>query len=142
MPETLHASCIAINGKGVLLFGHSGSGKSDLALRLIDQGAQLVGDDQVTLTEENDTLIVSPCERIRSLIEARHLGIMHIPFIENIPLALAVNLSANETPERMPNPSFWSCLGVRVPLLSLGAFHASTPAKIRLFLQYPKENLS
>jgi len=46
----LHASCVSIDGKGILLLGPSGSGKSDLSLRLIDGGATLVADDRVDVS--------------------------------------------------------------------------------------------
>lgn len=139
MPETIHATCVAILGKGVLLLGHSGCGKSDLALRLIDSGATLVGDDQIIVTEHSGMLYASPAPNIHGMIEARSVGILHMPFVSNIPLALAVNLSPHNEPERLPHPSLWSCQGVQIPLLYLSAFDASTPSKIRLYLQYAKE---
>ena len=51
---TVHATCIAIDGHGILLRGPAGSGKSDLALRAIDRGARLVADDQVVLTRHGE----------------------------------------------------------------------------------------
>lgn len=134
MAEQLNASCVSINGRGVLLFGPSGSGKSDLALRLIDAGATLVGDDQVMVECRDGNLYVSPCERIEGKIEARGVGILELPYVKAVPAALAIKLSHHEDIERMPNPAFFDCLGVQVPLLSLHAFDASTPAKIRLYL--------
>jgi serine kinase of HPr protein (carbohydrate metabolism regulator) len=43
--DTIHATTVAIAGRGVMIEGQSGSGKSDLALRLIDRGGRLVSDD-------------------------------------------------------------------------------------------------
>jgi HPr kinase/phosphorylase len=130
----LHASCVSIGGKAVLLFGESGSGKSDLALRLIDGGAKLVGDDQVVVRKSGEALLASPAERIHGMVEARGVGIMHLPYAQDVQVALAVKLVSREAVERMPPPQFFDCLGLQVPLLSLHAFDHSTPAKIRFYL--------
>lgn len=130
----LHATCVSVDGKGVLLLGASGSGKSDVALRLIDAGATLVGDDQIQIHKER-VLLASPCERLQGMIEARGVGILKLPYAENVSVALAVQLVAREDVERLPDPQFFDCLGLQVPLLSLNAFDASTIAKIHLFLR-------
>ena len=162
----LHASCISINGKAVLILGKSGSGKSDLALRLIDSGATLVADDRViltspsplegegrgggtflTLSSEKESaphpnpppqggreLFASPAPRLECLLEVRGIGIMRLPYVSQMPVALAIQLVAADAVERMPEPQFFDCLDVQVPLLSLHAFHSSTPAKIRAYL--------
>ena len=62
--ETLHASCVAIDDRAVLIEGSSGSGKSDLALRLIDRGARLVSDDYTLVTRHAMTLRASAPDRI------------------------------------------------------------------------------
>ena len=136
-PESmqLHASCIAIDGKAVLLLGASGSGKSDLALRLIDAGAMLVGDDQVIIHNTNSALLASPAPRIEGMIEVRGVGILHVPYIAQIPLILAIKLVSATEIERLPEPQFFDCLGQKVPLLLFHAFDHSTPAKIRIFLR-------
>ena len=133
-PTQLQATCVSVQGKGILLFGPSGSGKSDVALRLIDSGATLVSDDQIVISKENERLLASPPERINGMIEARGVGILHLPYISNVPVALAVKLVAREDVERLPHPVFFDCLGVQVPLLSLHAFDSSICAKIRLYL--------
>jgi len=132
---SVHASCISVDGKGVLFLGESGSGKSDLALRFIDSGAKLVADDRVHIHSENHQLIASAPEKLRGLIEARGIGILTLPYAPNAPLMLAVKLVLREQVERMPLPQFFSCLDLQLPLLSLHAFDDSTPAKIRLWLQ-------
>ena len=74
-PTLLHATAISINGQAVLLIGPPGSGKSDLALRLIDRGALLIADDQVALTEVDGVLHASAPAATAGLIEVRGLGI-------------------------------------------------------------------
>jgi serine kinase of HPr protein (carbohydrate metabolism regulator) len=56
MSETVHATCVAIDGRGILIRGRSGAGKSDLALRLIDRGARLVSDDYTILAASGGRL--------------------------------------------------------------------------------------
>lgn len=132
--EILHASCVALNGRGVLLLGASGSGKSDLALRMIAAGTVLVGDDQIAVTQQGETLLASPAPRLEGLLEARGVGLMRFAHVQNVPLALAVMLVAREQVERMPQAALYHCMGAQLPLLSLHAFDASTEAKIRFAL--------
>jgi HPr kinase/phosphorylase len=130
-----HASCVSIGGRGVLLLGPSGSGKSDLALRLIDSGADLVADDRVNLVAKSGQLLASPPAPIAGKIEAHGIGILGLPHVQDIPVAVVFDLTKEMNRERMPEPAFFDCLGVRVPLLSLNAFEGSACAKIRLYLQ-------
>ncbi len=129
-----HASCVAIGGRGVLLLGGSGSGKSDLALQLIDAGAQLVGDDQVVITKEGDGLVAAPAPKLEGLVEARGMGLLTLDYVPRAWLGLAVSLVGREEVERMPDAQFFDCFGVLLPLLSLHAFDHATCAKIRLFI--------
>lgn len=133
-PRTLHATCVAIAREGVLLLGPSGSGKSDLALRLIDRGAVLVADDQVTLAREGDSLVAAAPPRLSGLLEARGVGILRMAHLPRATLRLAVTLVARAAVERMPEPEFFGCAGLQLPLLSLHAFDRATEAKIRMAL--------
>ena len=134
----LHASCVSINNKGVLIAGPSGSGKSDLALRLIDEGAQLVSDDQTSLDAEKGVLLASAPPSIAGLIEVRHIGLLRMPFAASVPVALYTELTSPEDRlERLPEPKTIELLGCRIRNIRLPAFAASTPAKIRALLAYP-----
>ena len=77
--ELLHASCVVIGACGVLLLGKSGSGKSDLALRLIKGGATLVSDDQVKLSRNGRSIVAAAPDNIKGLLEIRGLGILRFP---------------------------------------------------------------
>lgn len=132
--QILHASCVAVDGRGVLLLGPSGSGKSDLALRLVDAGAKLVADDQVAVTHEGHGVVARHAPRLAGLLEVRGVGIMTLPYAEQVTLMLAVKLVARAEVERMPHPQFYGCAGEQLPLLSLHAFDAATGAKIRMVL--------
>ena len=130
----VHASCVALEGKGVLLRGAPGAGKSDLALRLIEGGAQLVADDQVALTSSGERLLASPPARIAGLLEVRGIGIVSIDFVPQCPVYLVVDLAAPDSVERMPEAARITLAGHRVRRVSLAPFEASAPAKVRLAL--------
>jgi len=131
--ETLHASCVAIDGRAVLIEGRSGSGKSDLALRLIDRGARLVSDDYTVLVRERDRLLAQPPATIAGKIEVRGIGIVDMPHGERVPVALVVCLS--EQVERMPDDGeIRTIAGVVVPMITLNAREASAAIKVGLAL--------
>ena len=130
----VHGTTVALEGEGVLLRGPSGSGKSDLALRLIDAGARLVADDQTELTRAADGLVARSPAAIAGRIEVRGVGILRVPTVASAPLRLVVDLIAPERVERLPEPQFCEYLQCSLPLLALAPFEASTPAKIRLAL--------
>lgn len=132
--QTVHATSVAIGGRGVLIMGASGSGKSDLALRLIDRGAVLISDDYTVISTDDRDLLASPPETIAGRIEIRHIGIVDMPFLTNVPIALAVRLE--DSPERMPDSrnSIDFC-GLAVPLVVLSGHEPSAPIKAELALQ-------
>jgi HPr kinase/phosphorylase len=136
MPGTLliHATTVAIGGRAVLLRGPSGSGKSDLALRLIDAGARLVADDRSELWRDGDAVLVGAPATIAGLIEARGVGILRVDSLAVARLSLIVDLLAPEAVERLPEPRSETILGLSIPLIALAPFEASARAKLRLAL--------
>ena len=92
MSQVHQASCVAIGGRALLIQGPSGSGKSSLALGLIDRGAELIGDDGVSLELRAGRLYASPPPHIVGLIEIRNLGLLSLPTVSDIPIALVVRL--------------------------------------------------
>ena len=134
----IHATCVAIESRGVLLRGASGSGKSSIALRLIDEGARLVADDQVMLTAANaQTLVASAPVALRGLLELRGYGIVRLPYAESSALALLVDLMPFSLIDRLPDPTLM-VQGVPLPYLQLSAQDAGAPAKIRAALRYDR----
>jgi serine kinase of HPr protein (carbohydrate metabolism regulator) len=139
----MHATCVAIGGKGALLRGPPGSGKSDLALRLIagpppegQRAAYLVADDQVALSRENDRLIARAPQAIAGLLEIRGVGIRRVPSTEAAQVALIVDLVSRDTvlrlpPEPLPTEDL---LGLPFPVAKLAPFEASAPLKLRALL--------
>ena len=103
----IHASCVAIGGKGVLILGDSGAGKSDLALRLIDDGAKLVADDRTELYAARGTLCARAPKSIAGLIEVRGLGIIALP-LPQIDRAGAGGETGRDVTKRCPNSAFYA----------------------------------
>jgi HPr kinase/phosphorylase len=130
----VHGTAVALDGDGILFRGPPGSGKSDLALRLIDAGARLVADDQTELRRAGERLMMSAPAAIAGRLEVRGVGIVAVSAIASAPLRLVVDLVAPERVERLPEPVFAELLDCRVPLLRLAPFEASAPAKLRLAL--------
>jgi serine kinase of HPr protein (carbohydrate metabolism regulator) len=127
----VHATCIAIDGHGILLRGPSGSGKSDLALRAIDRGAQLVADDQVVLTRRGDSMMASAPSSLRGLIEVRGLGIVRMDAAAEARLALVADMADLDSIERLPERRRCDIEGVALPWIALAPFQASAAAKLR-----------
>lgn len=131
---TIHATAIAIGSRGVLLRGAPGTGKSDLALRLIGLGAVLIADDQVKLERAGEQVLAAAPETIAGLLEVRGVGIRRLPFRSDVPLALIVDLVPPAVVERMPESISVKLEGVAIPRLAVAPFEASTPAKLMLAL--------
>ena len=111
------ASAVAIGNVALAIEGPPGSGKSSLALALIDRGAQLLGDDGVTLTLDKGRLMASPPPNIAGLIEVRGIGLFDMPLAPACPLALILSLGVGG--ERLPEAaSHRALLGIDVPCLA------------------------
>ena len=131
--EMLHASTVAIDGQAVLITGVSGSGKSDLALRLIDRGAKLVSDDYTLLTRVGAVLMASSPATIKGKLEVRGIGIIDCDALDAAPAALIVGI--DEVPQRMPEDDVQNIIGIAIPVVALAPFEASAPIKVELALR-------
>jgi serine kinase of HPr protein (carbohydrate metabolism regulator) len=134
MHVRLHATCVQIGATGVLLMGPSGSGKSDLALRLIDAGALLVADDQVQVERRGERLLGRAADTLAGLIEVRGVGILKMPYCAQSPIDLAVELAPDARLARLPESPGYSLLGIELPCLRLDPCTPSAAAKVRLAL--------
>ena len=139
--ETVHGTSVALDGGGVLLRGPSGSGKSDLALRLIDGGAALVAEDQTALSRKGEEILAGAPPQIAGRMEVRGLGIIRLPAVSDIPVRVVVDIVPAGEVERLPKPAETMLLGVALPVIRLAAFEASTPAKIRLAVRLAPEEI-
>ena len=131
--EYIHASTVAIDGRAVLITGPSGSGKSDLALRLLDRGFRLVSDDQTIVRREDRRLIASAPPNIAGKLEIRGVGIVDMEIESDVPVALLVELTSDI--QRLPDDNRERpILGLGIPLISIDALSASAPSKVALAL--------
>lgn len=131
--ETIHASTVAQDGRAVLIMGPSGSGKSDLALRLLDRGFVLVSDDQTIVRREDSRLVATAPPNIAGKLEIRGIGIVGMESATDVPVALVVQLTSEI--ERLPDERRERpVLGVNLPLVSVDALTASAASKVALAL--------
>ena len=132
--ETLHASCVAKGGRAILIAGKSGSGKSDLALRLIDRGAVLVSDDYTIVRRTSGRIEARPPATIRGKIEVRGLGILDLPYEEDVAVGLFVDL--DRPVERLPmGNSVIRIAGIDVPSFAVDGLEPSAPIKVEAALR-------
>jgi serine kinase of HPr protein (carbohydrate metabolism regulator) len=144
----IHGTCLALGDDGVLLLGAPGSGKSDLALRLIDAAgmglsgvariARLVADDQVAIRRADGRLIASAPQALAGKLEIRGIGIVDIAPQANAALRLAVRLTPAAEIERLPDlaQARMEILGIAIPLVLIDPEKASAPARIRAALDH------
>ena len=119
----------------VLLTGDSGSGKSDVALRLIAAGGKLVSDDQTELFVQHGLVFADAPAALSGAMEIRGVGIMRVERAPASPVILAVRLGVLESVARLPEPEIYTFpaslqADVKIPLIMLNGHEASTPAKI------------
>lgn len=131
----MYGCVVALDGWGVLLRGKSGSGKSDLALRLIGDGAMLVADDQIRLILSEGLVHASAPEAIAGLLEVRGVGIVPMASRKQAPLALIVDLVPREEVPRLPDARTETILGLDLPVLDLDPFEASAVQKVKVALR-------
>lgn len=131
--ETVHASTVASEGRAVLITGPSGSGKSDLALRLLDRGFTLVSDDQTLVKRDGARLLASAPLNIAGKLEIRGIGIVEMEAVSDVPVALIVELTSDI--QRIPDDARERpILGIKLPIISIDAMTASAPSKVALAL--------
>lgn len=131
--KRLHATSVAIEDNGVAIFGDSGSGKSDLALRLIDSGATLISDDVTVFSKLEKNINLFGIENTKGLLEVREVGIITVPYVEGIKLKLVVRLT-DKVIERIPKKNQINLLGLKFPKLEINGKNPSSVAKVKVKL--------
>lgn len=133
----------------MLILGEPGSGKSNLALRLIDEpghgisggllSSELVSDDQVVITRQENRLVASAPAALRGKLEIRGLDIVKLATQPSVPLSLVVKLHSHSAIERLPGPRTFEILGLALPLVEIDGTAASAPARLRAALNWLKQ---
>lgn len=133
--KNIHATAVILDGCGILIMGPSGAGKTDLAIRLIDAGGELVADDQVLLRQDAGRLIAGVPDTIAGKMEIRGFGIADIGHRPEAQIDLVIDLKPRRDIERMPEPVERVIEGVPVRIVELDGFEASAIAKVKLILK-------
>lgn len=140
----LHATCVSLNGTAVLIRGPSGSGKSSLALQVLESAGTglsgekikvaLVSDDQTELVLRDGVIFASPPHAIAGLLEVRGQNILRLPFQEHVPVVLVVDLKSASRIERLPEIADLSTeiLGIKLASVAIDPEHASAAARLRV----------
>ena len=139
----LHATCLSWRNGGILLIGPSGSGKSDLALRMIRAGALLIADDQTMLHVDKDRLIARPPAGLAGKMEVRGLGILPVPHTPFGQVQVIIEMAAHRSDvDRLPRPRTRSELGIALPCWRLYPFEESTVIKLDLALSLARGEIA
>lgn len=141
MSVVRQAGCVAIGERGVLIEGKPGSGKSSLALALIDRGAMLVGDDGVALDVEDGRLIAAPHPQIAGKLEVRNVGLVDMPTLPRVAIGLVIRLDP-EAPRFIDAPEAVTIEGVTLPLVRLYPDSPVIALRAELALQAHGLNIS
>lgn len=141
--EPLHASAVKLSTGGVLLMGRAGSGKSSLAVQLIDHyGGRLIADDRVCLTLEGKKLKAAPPDNLAGLLELRGLGIVTMPY-QAAHIDMAVELVARTRVPRLAEVDSFTHQAISLPLIRLHGHDAASPATIaRALAHLPQDGFS
>ena len=130
MSQNIHATCIKAKSKGILLLGDSGTGKSDLALRMITMfSAKLVSDDRTDIRNDSGFIKASSPNILKGMLEVRGVGIVKFEHLKEVKVDLVVCLT-NEKTERMPEKMVYELEGVKIPMFYLNSSDISAPSKI------------
>lgn len=125
-----HATAIEWENVGILIRGAPGSGKTELALKLIGAGATLIADDQVILNNEENKMMASCPPQLTGLMEIKAIGIVEMNHKVETTVGLVIDLVDNE--EAVPEPEVAEILGIHLPLLRLNPFYLASTQKVRL----------
>lgn len=128
-----NVSCVAIGGRGVLVEGAPGSGKSSLALALIDRGAVLIGDDGVSLESRGDRIWALPPPNIAGMIEIRNVGLAELPTC-SAPLALVLRLDP-AAPRYLDRAERMELAGHSLPFVTLYSDSPTLPLRAEFALK-------
>jgi len=132
--QLMHATALKLGGFGAILRGAPGAGKSDLALRLMDRGHTLIGDDQIQLTRKGESVMIAPVEQLAGLLEVRGLGILRVPNIaKDVLLACVIDLHDHRDIDRLP-PADEQITVLTVPIrrFHVDPFDASAPLRVEM----------
>lgn len=131
-----HGTSLVVKGKGILLRGKPGAGKSDLALRLIHQGATLIADDQTEVSQQGNGLIMTAPKALGGKIEVRGIGIMEMDFCPEHSLDILIDLKPWQDIERLPENTEEILEGGSLFRYDIDPFETSSVEKVLTLCQF------
>lgn len=134
---TLHATSVVFCGRGLLICGPSGSGKSDLALRIMDAGGSLIADDYTDVVVDGGKVMAAAPAATAGMMEVRGVGLLKVPAIRTARIDMVLECVKPESVERMPDKEMHMIEDVPLPKWRINPFESSAVAKIRALLHYP-----
>lgn len=134
MSRPLQATCVSLKGRGLIILGPPGCGKSSLALALMDRGAQLVGDDSLLVEPRDGWLWAMPHPNTRGLLEVRNLGLLPFPVQDGVAVSLAIRLDP-AAPRHVERPQSLDLCGLPLPLAVLSPEGSVLHLKAELALE-------
>lgn len=139
---SLHGNCLWVNETGVLILGDAASGKTELALTMINSGrGTLVADDQVIIEREHKILMARPPEGLQGLMQIHGIGIVNFDNIVPVPLHLIIELVPHTDVPLIPEKSEKEIQGLSLPLLKLAGHEASSADKLWLATNLLKKEM-
>lgn len=134
MGLNIYGTCVKLNSKGILILGDSGSGKSDLALRLITLfSAKLISDDRTDIFYDSGFIKAKAPSALRGLLEVRGLGLIKQEYLKETKIDLVIKLTTDKI-ERMPQSQSYKIENIDIPMYFLNPFEASAPSKVLAIL--------
>ena len=134
IPQNIHANAVLFQNKGFLFIGKSGSGKSDLTLRVMEAGGTLISDDRTILIPQDKVLYATPPENLAGKIEVRGIGIMNVNYTKYCPIDVICELNIDYP--RMPEEKTKIFFGNTYKYFVINPFEISSIAKLRIIAHY------
>ena len=132
--EYRHASAVIWRGTGILFVGEPMSGKSTLAAEMISRGAELVGDDQLLLCEENGKVFADVPPALAGVLELRDLALLRVPYVVSTQIHLVV-----ECGKVVAGHKRYEIFHIALPAIALDPTHADSAAKLMLYAEALQE---
>lgn len=128
--DSVYGVMMSIYGRGIMIMGNSGIGKSELALDLINRGHMLVADDRVDVTRVHTNLLCQAPELLKQKLEIRGLGIVDVTrmfganaYLNKCNMDFVIKLvkfsETSENDRLNPINETIDILGLQIPMLTI-----------------------
>ncbi len=119
--QSIQATAVCFKKKAILIQGPSGVGKTALALRIIDRGGTLLGDDLVDVFVKKDTLYCKGKQRLKGVVEIKGLGLVcGLKTAKACPVLCVIRLHNKKT-DRLPSAHYITLCNKKIPVFDFYA---------------------